>query len=358
MLDAMEGSRPGSAELLRRVGNTPMQALRVEVDGAPRTIHLKLEGHNPAGSIKDRTACGLVNDLEDRGRLRPGSVLLESTSGNLGVSLAFVCQARGYEFVAVVDPKAPSESLERMRSFGATIEMVSEPDAAGNFLAARLARAAHLARRNPAYVWADQYTNPANPRIHFMWTGPELFRQMNGRIDTLMVPAGTGGTLGGVGRYFRLASPRTRVVAVDVLGSVIFGGPPGPRRLVGIGSARRSNFITPELYDEVIAVGDQEAFDHCRALRAETGVSLGGSAGAVLAACIRYLRTDPSAQRVVCVCPDGGVSYGSTLYNDVWLVEHGYDTSAAVPVTFSLPDEPGARAWSGHAAAPRAGEPA
>lgn len=347
MLDIVKGAPSARGESLRGVGNTPMQEMRVVVDGVPRTIHLKLEGCNPAGSIKDRTAWGLVNDLEDRGRLRPGSVVLESTSGNLGVALAFVCQALGYGFVAVVDPKAPAESVRRMRAFGATVETVHEPDAAGNYLAARLERAAGLVRQNPEFVWADQYSNPANPRTHFLWTGPELFRQMNGRIDTVLVPTGTGGTLGGIGRYLRLASPGTRVVAVDVHGSVIFGGPPGQRRLVGIGSARPSSFITPDLYDEHIQVSDQEAFDYCRALRSETGVSLGGSAGAVLAACVRHLRSDPAAQRVVCVCPDAGGAYESTLYDDVWLAGHGYEVDAALPVTFALPAD--APAWSGAA---------
>lgn len=359
MLDTTIGpSRRRRSEPLRHVGNTPLQPLRVELDGVPRTLHLKLEGHNPAGSMKDRTAFGLVNDLELRGRLRPGSRLVESTSGNMGVSLAFVCQARGYEFVAVVDPKVTPEHLGSMRAYGATIEMVREPDATGNFLAARLAHTQELVRRDPACVSADQYTNPANPRVHFTWTGPEILRQMDGRVDAVLVPTGTGGTLAGIGRYFRLASPDTRVVAVDARGSVIFGGPPGTRRLVGLGSARRSDFITPELYDEHILIGDQEAFDHCRALRAETGLSVGGSSGAVLAACIHYLRANPSAERVVCLCPDGGSNYLSTLYDDAWLVEHGYDIATSVDAAFALP-RPGSRGWAEPAAmAPHAREPA
>jgi 2,3-diaminopropionate biosynthesis protein SbnA len=330
-------SRPDPGEPLRQIGNTPMQALRMEVDGVPRTIHLKLEGHNPAGSMKDRTAYGLVSDLEDQRRLGPGSVIVESTSGNLGVALAFVCRARGYVFRAVIDPKVTPEHLARMQAFGASIEMVRECDATGNHLAARLARTAELIRADPRHVWADQYTNPANPRVHFMWTAPEIFRQMNGRVDAVLVPTGTGGTLGGIGRYFRLASPQTRVVAVDARGSVIFGGPPGTRRLVGIGSARRSDFITRELYDEHLLVGDQEAFTWCRALWAETGLVLGGSSGAVLAACATYLRANPRAERVVCVCPDGGAGYASTVYDDGWLVEHGYDPAAEIPATLSLP---------------------
>ncbi|MFL5381694.1 MAG: pyridoxal-phosphate dependent enzyme [Longimicrobiaceae bacterium] len=359
MLDTKrDPTRRRRSEALRDVGDTPLQPLRVELDGVPRTLYLKLEGHNPAGSMKDRTAFGLVNDLEFRGRLRPGSRVVESTSGNMGVSLAFICQARGYEFVAVVDPKVTPEHLASMRAYGATIEMVSEPDATGNFLAARLAHTQELIRQDPACVPADQYTNPANPRVHFMWTGPEILRQMDGRVDAVLVPTGTGGTLAGIGRYFRLASPDTRVVAVDARGSVIFGGPPGTRRLVGLGSARRSDFITPELYDEHILIGDQEAFDHCRALRAETGLSVGGSSGAVLAACIRYLRANPSAERVVCLCPDGGSNYLSTLYDDAWLLEHGYDVAAPVSATFALPG-PGAPAWDEPAAAaPRVREPA
>jgi cysteine synthase A len=342
MLDTKMGPTRRRRSEPRHVGDTPLQPLRVVLDGVPRTLYLKLEGHNPAGSMKDRTAFGLVNDLEFRGRLRPGSRMVESTSGNMGVSLAFICQARGYEFVAVVDPKVTPEHLANMRAHGATIEMVREADVTGNFLAARLAHTEALIRQDPACVWADQYTNPANPRVHFMWTAPEILRQMDGRVDAVLVPTGTGGTLSGIGRYFRQASPSTRVVAVDARGSVIFGGSPGTRRLVGIGSARRSDFITPDLYDEHILVGDQEAFDYGRALHAETGLFVGGSSGATLAACIHYLRANPSAQRVVCLCPDGGANYRSNFYDDTWMVEHGYDIDATLPVALSLP-ESGAR---------------
>lgn len=315
---------PSDAErLLARIGGTPMRPLSLLVAGRPRIAHLKLEGENPCGSIKDRTALALVTDLERRGRLRPDSVLIESTSGNLGVALAFVGLARGYPFVAVVDPKTTAENLARMRALGATIEMVDAPDHAGGYLENRLRRLADLCASSPRYVWTDQYSNPANPLAHYEGTGPEISRRMPAGVEAVFLPVSTGGTLAGVGRHLREASPATRVIAVDARGSAIFGGPPGPRRLTGIGSSRRSRFVSHSLYDEHILVGDEAAFAACRALARATGILVGGSSGAVLAACACYLHDHPEAREVVCVCPDHGHNYATSIYSDEWLRRAG-----------------------------------
>jgi 2,3-diaminopropionate biosynthesis protein SbnA len=293
----------------------------LEIDGRPRPVTLKLEGANPGGSSKDRTALSLIQDLEHRGLLDPDSVIVESTSGNLGVSLALISRAKGYKFHGVVDPKAPRETLERMRRFGAVIEMVTTQDPYGGYLLARLKRVAELCASSAKYRWSNQYSNTANPTAHARSTGPEIWHQMNGAVDAVFVAVSTGGTLAGIGQYFRATSRSTKVVGVDVVGSVAFGGSPGPRKLNGIGSARSSAFLTPALYDESILVSDAEAISFCRYLRDKTGLFIGGSSGAVVAACARYLATHVEIERAVCLSSDGGANYISSIFNDQWVAQ-------------------------------------
>lgn len=308
-----------------RIGNTPLRAIRLELrPGHWQLVNLKLEGYNPAGSIKDRTAVFLIRDLLARGLLRSDAVLTESTSGNLGVALAMISQVCGWRFVAVIDHKISDEIRSKCQEHGATLELVTERDSTGNSLTARLKRVKELCAVHPNYVWVNQYANPGNPRAHYETTAPEIFRQMDGVVDAVFIAVGTGGTLAGVGKFFREHSPVTRLIAVDAVGSVIFGGKAGRRLLSGIGSARTSDFITTGLYDTHLAISDSEAFNWCHALSMATDVRLGGSSGAVLAACANYVALHPECERVICVCPDSGENYGSTIYNDSWLDSHGF----------------------------------
>lgn len=309
---------------MRQPRQTPVVPVELTVRGRRRTVCLKLEGANPYGSLKDRTAASLVDELEQRGALEPGSILVESTSGNLGVALAAIARRRGYRFVAVVDPKTTLENMAQLRRLGARIDFVDTPDEAGGYLLARLERVRELCASG-ALVWPDQYSNPANPRAHEQGTAPELLDQLHGEIDAVFVPVSTGGTLAGLARCLRRDSPATRIVAVDALGSVALGGRPGPRLLTGIGASRRSSFLSADLYDQSVLVGDAEAFAFCRALAAATGISVGGSSGAALAACARLLARDPYLDRVVCLCPDRGDRYASTIYDDGWLSRNGID---------------------------------
>lgn len=308
---------------MRPSGNTPLARVLLVIGGRERAVHLKLEGANPYGSLKDRTAAGLVGDLERRGLLLRGSTLVESTSGNLGIALAASARDRGHRFVAVIDPKTTPENVIRLRRLGAQIELVEIPDATGGYLLSRLERVAELCASSDRFVWPDQYTNPANPLAHERGTGPELLDQLHGELDAVLVPVSTGGTLAGIARCLRRESPATHIVAVDALGSVALGGRPGPRLLTGIGAGRRSSFLTDDLYDERVLVSDEEAFAFCRALADRTGLRVGGSSGATLAACARLLAAEPELGRVACLCPDRGESYASTIYDDGWLARHG-----------------------------------
>ena len=308
--------------LIGQIGNTPIEPIYFVIDGMVRKVHLKLEGANPAGSVKDRTGYALIQDLEHRGLLHPGSVVIESTSGNLGVAIAFVCQAKGYPFLAIIDPKTTQENVTKMQALGASIELVDQPDVNGGYLLSRLARIRELCEHSDTYVWTNQYANAANPRIHYSSTAPEIYRQMHGQVDAVFVATSTGGTLAGIGRFFREVSPKTQVIGVDARGSVIFGASAGPRKLTGIGSSQHSRFLSKELYDTYQLVGDEEAFAFCRALDATLGIKVGGSSGAVLAACATYLRDHPELENIVCVCADSGKNYLSSIFSDHWLQQH------------------------------------
>ena len=308
---------------MKAAGNTPVVRVELTVKGRARPVCLKLEGANPCGSLKDRPAQSLIDDLEQRGLLGEDSILVESTSGNLGVALAALARGRGYPFVAVVDPKTTPENLARLRGLGARIELVENTDRAGGYLLSRLERVNELCAACERFVWPDQYRNPANPRAHEQGTAPELLEQLQGDLDAVLVPVSTGGTLAGIARCLRRERPASLIVAVDAHGSVALGGRPGPRLLTGIGASRPSSFVTRDLYDACLAVADADAFAFCRALAAGTGIRVGGSSGATLAACARLLAAEPELERVLCLCPDRGDSYTSTIYNDQWLACHG-----------------------------------
>jgi 2,3-diaminopropionate biosynthesis protein SbnA len=317
------------SEFVQRLGNTPLTPIEVRFGARRCVVLLKREEYNPLGSIKDRTAYGLVLDAEARRAGRKPLTVVESTSGNLGGALAAACALRGHTFIAVVDPKMSAENLELMRQYGACVELVTDSDETGNYLTARIARVRRIRDRLPCVHWTNQYANPANPMVHYRTTGPELVRQANASIDAAFVAVSTGGTLGGVGRYLHATSPRIRVVAVDADGSIALGGTAGSRRLTGIGANRRSVFVTPADYDEVRRPGDATAVATCRWLASQTGLRLGGSSGFVLAACLEYLAGNPTAGRLACLCPDGGGKYADTVYDDGWLAAKGIDPRPA-----------------------------
>ena len=316
-------AKAAAGDFAARIGQTPIRRIRLRIDGKRRDAYLKLEGHNPGGSIKDRTALSLIQSLQER--LHAGSRLVESSSGNLAISLATLARERGYHVTAVVDPMVTAENLQRLHALGAKTRMVETPDETGGHLLSRLACVRAMLAEDPELLWTNQYSNAANPEAHYGGTAPEIHRQMEHRVDAVFVAVSTGGTLAGIGRFFREVSPDTRIIAVDAMGSLALGGSPRARKLPGLGSSRRSSFATPELYDELSYVGDCEALAFCRALDAATGVKLGGSGGAALAACARYLQAHDKVERAVCICADRGEHYASSIYSDTWLAQNGLD---------------------------------
>jgi 2,3-diaminopropionate biosynthesis protein SbnA len=319
------GESTGGSGRVAQIGNTPIQRIRFLIGGKSRDVYLKLEGENPGGSIKDRTAHSLLRSLESTGQLNAGSRLVESSSGNLAIGLAMLARDRGYRFTAVVDPRITAENMRRLHDLGAETVMVDTPDETGGYLLTRLARIREMLAEDPELRWTNQYSNAANPEAHYLGSAPEIVRQMEHRVDAVFVAVSTGGTLAGIGRYFREASPDTRIIAVDARGSVALGGSPGVRELTGIGSSQRSEFVVPGIYDELVYVGACEAFAFCREVDATTGIMLGGSSGACLAACARYLQSHPRVERAVCICADRGEHYASSIFSSSWLAQNGFE---------------------------------
>lgn len=321
----------GSREsVLSQVGNTPLLKIHLRLARRWQQVHLKLEGSNPAGSAKDRPAVALLLDLEERGLLTPSSTVVESTSGNLGIALAFFCRKLGYPFMAVIDPKTTLECRTRMLSFGAQLDLVTEPDETGGYLLSRLRRVRELCDSSPRFVWTNQYGNEANPKAYYSSMAPEIYRQTERDVEAIFISVSTGGTLAGVGRYFREVNPRTRIIAVDAQGSVVFSDIASPRKLTGIGSSRKSTFIRSEHYDAYMLVNDAQAFAMCQLLNESIGLKIGGSSGAALYACARFVNHHPEVKTTVCICPDSGANYESTIFSKIWLQANGYVKNDAV----------------------------
>jgi N-(2-amino-2-carboxyethyl)-L-glutamate synthase len=284
-------------------------------------VLLKLEGLNPAGSIKIKTAVALVEGAELNGRLRPGQSVIESSSGNLGIALCQVCSAKGYPVTVVTDPNTNPACVRAMAALGANVIVVTDRDANGGFLGRRVEYIQRALRRDPQLVWLNQYANPANAAAHRDRTARYIHREL-GSVDVLVVGVSTTGTLMGCLAYFREHSPSTRIVAVDTAGSVIFGQPPAPRHIPGIGASRRPElFVDAPDLDKVI-VPEARTIAMCRRIAREYGLLIGGSSGTVLAGLDLIAATVPAGARVVAISPDFGDRYLHTIYDDEWAAAH------------------------------------
>ncbi|MFE5888947.1 2,3-diaminopropionate biosynthesis protein SbnA [Streptomyces sp. NPDC056468] len=284
-------------------------------------LYLKCEGFNFAGSVKVRPAAWMVETAQREGIIGPDSVLIESSSGNLGVALAVIAAAKGIGFVCVTDPKCNPAATDLMKALGAEVVVVDEPDATGSYLAARKAQVRERCAQDPRYVWLNQYENPANWVAHYENTAALIDKQFPA-LDTLFIGTGTGGTLMGCARYFREHRPSVRIVAVDSVGSVNFSGEPGPRHIPGLGASTPMPLIDPSVVDEVVRVDERDAIRMCRRLAAR-GVLLGGSSGTVVSAAAEWLARHGSDEHTaVAIAPDLGERYIDTIYNDAWVARH------------------------------------
>ncbi|NEC07322.1 2,3-diaminopropionate biosynthesis protein SbnA [Streptomyces sp. SID7909] len=283
-----------------------------------QALLLKCEGFNFAGSIKLKAAAEMVASAERDGSLTADSVLIESSSGNLGVALSMIAASKGYRFVCVTDSRCNLATRLMMEALGGEVHLVSGQEANGGFLGARLDHVRRLCASDDRYVWLSQYSNPANWKAHYRTTAPEIARAFP-ELDVLFVGAGTTGTLMGCARYFRARHRPVRIVAVDTAGSMAFGGDPGRRMIPGLGMSMRPPLLDESYVDEVVRVEEADTIRACRRL-ARSGFLFGGSTGTVVSGAVGWLaRHETRDLTSVAVAPDLGERYLDTVYQDTWV---------------------------------------
>ena len=292
------------------VGKTPIvQLTRVLPDGCEASLFAKVEFFNPGGSVKDRIGLSMIEAAERDGRIEPGrTTIVEATSGNTGIALAFVCAAKGYDLVLTL-PQGMSRERERLLAlYGARVEITESLGGMNEAVEA----ARNMATRDDVFL-PDQFSNPANPEAHRRSTGPELWEQLDGRIDVLVAGVGTGGTITGVGEYLKERNPKLYIVAVEPAASpVLSGGRAGPHRIQGIGAGFVPRVLNRGIIDEVLPIGDDDAVQVAQRLAAREGVLSGMSAGAAVAAALQVAsRPQFARSRIVTVLPDSGERYVS-----------------------------------------------
>ncbi len=294
------------------IGNTPILELcNTEKNlGLNAKILAKLEFFNPGGSVKDRVALSMIEDAERSGKLTEDSVIIEPTSGNTGIGLAAVCAARGYRAIIVMPDTMSKERRLLMSAYGA--ELVLTDGALG--MQGAIDKAEELLKEIPSSIIAGQFVNPANPKAHMSTTGPEIFEQTNGNVDIFVACAGTGGTLTGVGEYLKSQKPDIKIVAVEPASSpVLSGGKAGAHKIQGIGAGFVPEVLNTEIYDEVITVTDEEAYQYAASLAKTEGILVGISSGAALCAAVKLAkRTENAGKNIVVLLPDTGERYLSS----------------------------------------------
>ena len=292
---------------------------RVPAFAGGHDIFLKLEGFNVTGSIKVKTAIALVEDLERRGLAIPGeTVMIESSSGNLGLALSVVCASKGYEFICVTDPNSTRSAIKSIELYGGKVIIVDKRDAVGGFLGTRLEKIDEMLKENPNAVWLNQYSNIANKNVHAEQTAAEIADEFE-KVDWVFVGTGTTGTFSGVSERLRQEFPGIKVVAVEPVGSVTFGGPPGKRHIPGIGTSVRPRLADLAHPDRIIAVDEERTVETCLSFALNHHLLVGGSTGSVLAAVQSVASEFKPGETIVAISPDLGEKYLDTIYDPLWV---------------------------------------
>jgi cysteine synthase A len=299
------------------VGDTPVVGLTRMIQGTPAEaggveLYAKLESFNPGGSVKDRIGVAMIEAAEAEGRIEPGrTTIVEATSGNTGIALAFVCAAKGYDLVLTLPQGMSREREILLKLYGAKVEITESLGGMGEAV-----QAARAMARDPDVFLPDQFSNPANPEAHRRTTGPEIHKALDGQVDVLVAGVGTGGTITGVGEYLRERNPRLRIVAVEPRGSAVLSGePPGPHRIQGIGAGFVPPVLNRELIDETIPVSDDDAIQTAWTCARREGLLAGISCGAALWASLQVAsRPEAKGQRIVTIMPDSGERYISQAF--------------------------------------------
>jgi cysteine synthase len=292
-------------DITQLVGETPMLQLKRLVPAGSADIFAKLEYLNPGGSVKDRAAIGIIRRAEQEGKLAPGGTIIEATAGNTGIGLALIGINRGYKVKLFVPEKFSEEKVMIMRALGA--EVTRTPEAEG--MKGAIDRAKELVASDSRAFMAGQFENMANPDYHYETTAQEIFEQMQGQVDAVVIGCGTCGTFSGVARYLKEQNPKTLSFAVETQGSVLGGGPAGPHKVEGIGNTFIPQTFDPKVCDEVVKVMDDEAFEMVKQLAAQEGVLAGSSGGAAVFGALKIAKRLGAGKRVVTIVPDSAERY-------------------------------------------------
>jgi len=305
-MKTVESSRLRVADdITQLVGETPLLRFKRLVPRGAADVYAKLEYLNPGGSVKDRAAIGIIRRAEQEGKLRPGGTIVEATAGNTGIGLALIGVNRGYKVALFVPERFSEEKVMLMRALGA--EVIRTPDAEG--MMGAIEQAKKMASSDSKAFMASQFENPSNPEYHFETTAKEMFEQMEGQIDAMVIGVGTAGTFTGVARYLKERLPDVLAIAVETQGSVLGGGPPGKHKVEGIGSSFIPKNFDPSVCDEVLMVSDENAFGMVKKLAATEGVLAGSSGGANVHAALEVARRLGAGKRVVTMIPDSAERY-------------------------------------------------
>jgi cystathionine beta-synthase len=320
-------------DILGAIGKTPLVHLARLGRGLPCPLYAKVEFFNPGGSVKDRIAVNMIEEAERSGRLKPGGTVVESTSGNTGMGLALVCAKKGYKAVFVMPDKMSQEKIQLLRAFGAKVVItptaVQPEDPRSYYNVAR-----RIVAETPNAILANQYHNPENPRSHYQTTGPEIWDQTGGQVTDVVISMGTGGTISGAGRYLKEQNPDIRIIGVDPVGSILLETwqkgqvpaevQPKTYKVEGIGEDFLPSTLDLSIIDDVIKIGDKEAFLWTRRLVKEEAIFCGGSSGAAVAAAARYAQGLTPDHLLVVLLPDAGSRYLSKIFDDKWMRENGF----------------------------------
>jgi cystathionine beta-synthase len=316
-------------DITKAVGNTPIVRLNKVTKGLTAEIYVKCEYLNPGGSHKDRLAWNLLRRAEEAG-LKPGGTIVEATSGNTGASLALLAAVRGYKCIFIMPDKMSQEKIANLRAFGAKVVVcptaVDADDPRSYYKVSR-----RIADETPNSFYANQYHNPANPEAHYLWTGPEVWKQTNGELDAFVAGMGTGGTISGTGKYLKEKNPKIQLVGVDPVGSLYYDfvktgriTRPFSYKVEGIGEDFFPSTMNLKIMDEIVRVDDKECFLMTRDLTRLEGLFVGGSGGAAVAGAIKYARAQNRKMKILVFLADSGNKYVSKIFNDDWMRENGF----------------------------------
>jgi len=310
-------SPPVADGVLQAIGATPLIQFRRYLDRGDVTLFAKLESLNPGGSAKDRPAKQMLETAIDRGDVGPDTTIIESSSGNMGIGLAQACRYHGLRLICVVDPHAQAQNVAIMKALGAEIDYVTRR-IEGDFLTARLARVCKLLEQIPKSFWPNQYANSQNPMAHELGTIREIDEALQCDIDYLFVATSSTGTAQGCRNYLQSRGRTTKVVAVDAIGSVLFGGKPGQRKIPGLGAGREPKLARKQSFDQVIRVSDVDCVVGCRRAAEREALLVGGSAGGVLET-VRSMQNELSKKRCAAILHDSGTRYLDTVFSEEWV---------------------------------------